>query len=135
MNSTIFPLMLLLLIWPQQRPRITVTVEKPATVYFYQTSRVLGSTAVSVDVDAVCRLETASYCKVQIEPGKHMFATNREWWGNSFDLEAGKTYYFRLHVSALGGGYVANVVLVDAGTGRDELRGCTSADSKKRLGR
>ncbi len=110
-------------------------MEKPATVYFYQTCRVLGSTAVSVDVDAVCRLETARYCKVQIEPGKHMFATNREWWGNSFDLEAGKTYYFRLHVSALGGDFVANVVLVDAGTGRGELRGCTSTDGTKDLDR
>ena len=128
MNSVTVLLMLLLIGVPQQRYNNTPV--KSATVYFYQISRVLGSTAVSVDVDAVCRLQAGSYCKVQIEPGKHMFATNREYWGNSFDVQAGRTYYFRLHVSTLGDGYVANLIAVDADTARHELRGCTKAETK-----
>jgi hypothetical protein len=120
--------MLLLIVMPQQR--YNETPVKSATVYFYQTSRVPGSTAVSVDVDAVCRLQAGSYCKVQIEPGKHMFATNREYWGNSFDVQAAGTYYFRLHVSAVGGGYVANLTAVNADTARHELRVCTKTEAK-----
>lgn len=118
----------LLLAWPQQAPNYSVSAQKAATAYFYMTAGVLGGTDITVDGKAACRLRSATYCTVQIGPGKHMIASDREWWGNSFEFESGETYYFRLQVKAFGAaGYVATIWPVASETGEAELRGCTRA--------
>ncbi len=123
---------LLLLGWPQQGPNASVSAQKAATAYFYMTSGLLGGTAVSIDGRAVCRLESRQYCTVQIGPGKHAFATNREWSENSFELESGKTYYFRLQVRAFrGASYFANIVPVTPEAAEGELRDCTRAGTER----
>ena len=128
MSSGMIAAALLLFAWPQQTPNVTISAQKTATAYFYMISGALGDTDVSIDGKTVCRLQSHKYCTVQIEPGKHAIATNREWWGNSFELESGKTYYFRLRVRAVrSAGYLANVAPVDTDTGEAELRGCTRA--------
>ena len=128
MTSVIMAVVLLLFAWPQQEPNATISAQKTATAYFYMTSSVLGGTDISVDGKAVCRLQTGKYCTVPVGSGKHTIATDQEWLGNSFELESGKTYYFRLRVRAVrSAGYLANVAPVDTDTGEGELSGCTRA--------
>jgi uncharacterized protein DUF2846 len=111
MSSVIIAVLLLLFAWPQQTPSASVSAQKTATAYFYMISGVLGGAEITVDGRAVCRLQSRQYCTVQIGPGKHTIATNQDWLGNSFELESGKTYYFRLQVRAVrSAGYVAHVV-------------------------
>jgi hypothetical protein len=125
--SGILMAVVLLLLGPQQTPTASVSAQKTATAYFYMISGVLGGTDISVDGKAVCRLHSDTHCTVQIEPGKHMIANNREWWGNSFELESGKTYYFKLQLRAFrAAGYLANVVPVSPEAAEAELRGCTT---------
>ncbi len=132
MSSVIMAALLLLFAWPQQQPNATISAQKTATAYFYMTSSVLGGADITVDGKTVCWLHSATYCTVQIGPGKHSIATNREWWGNSFELESGKTYYFRLQVRAVrSAGYLANIVPVAADTGESELRGCTRTGTER----
>jgi hypothetical protein len=119
---------LLLFAWPQQRPDATVTAQKAATAYFYMTSGVLGGTDISVDGKAACRLQTGKYCTVPVGPGKHLIASNREWWGNSFEFQSGETYYFRLQVrAARASGYLATLVPIPPEAAEVELRDCTRA--------
>jgi len=128
MTSVIMAAVLLLLAWPQQSPNASVSAQKTATAYFYMTSGVLGGTDISVDRRTICRLHSGKYCTVQLEQGKHVVASSREWWGNAFDFESGKTYYFKLHVKAFrSAGYLANIVPVSSETGEVELRDCTRA--------
>lgn len=132
MTSVVIAAALLLFAWPQQAPNASVSAQKTATAYFYQISGVLGSTDVSIDGKAVCRLQSRKYCAVQIGPGKHTIATNREWWGNSFELQSGKTYYFRLQVRAVRSfGYLANFVPVAPEAAEVELRDCTRAGTDR----
>lgn len=132
MTSVIMAVVLLLFAWPQQAPNATISAQKGATAYFYMTSGVLGSTDVSVDDKAVCRLESGKFCTVQVEPGAHTIATSREWWGYSFEFASGKTYYFKLQVRASrSGGYTAGVSPVDPDTGEVELHGCTKAETDR----
>ncbi len=89
---------LLSLAWPQQPPNASISAQKAAIAYFYMSSGVLGGADITVDGQAVCRLHSATYCTVQVGPGKHTIASNREWWGNSFEFESGKIHYFKLRV-------------------------------------
>ena len=126
MSSVIMVAMLLLFAWPQQGPNASVSAQKAATAYFYMISGVPGGAEVTVDGRAVCRLQSRQYCAVQVGPGKHTIATNQEWLGNSFELESGKTYYFRLQVRAVrSAGYLANVVPIAPEAAEVELRDCT----------
>ena len=125
MSRVIIAVALLLFAWPQQTPNATISAQKTATAYFYMTSGVLGGTDVSIDGKAVCRLQTGKYCTVQVRPGKHTIASNREWWGNSFEFQSGETYYFRLQVRAFrAGGYRANLVPIAPDAAEVELRDC-----------
>jgi Protein of unknown function (DUF2846) len=132
MSSVIIAVVLLLFAWPQQTPNASVSAQKTATAYFYMISGVLGGSDISVDGKTVCRLHSDTYCTVQVGPGKHTITSNREWWGNSFVLESGKTYYFKLQVRAYrAAGYLANVVPVAPETAEPELRGCTRAGTER----
>ncbi len=132
MTSVIIAVVLLLFAWPQQRQNDTISAQKTATAYFYMTSGVLGGTQVTVDGKPVCRLHSAMFCAVQVAPGKHVIASNREWWGNSFEFASGTTYYFKLQVRAFRGGtYLANLVPVAPETAEPELRGCTRAGTER----
>lgn len=123
---------LLFFAWPQQPPNARISAQKAATAYFYMNSGVLGGAEIAVDGKAVCRLHSATYCTVQVGPGKHTIASNREWWGNSFEFEGGKTYYFKLRVRAFrAGAYMANIVPVAPETAEVELRGCTRAGADR----
>ena len=126
MSGILMAVVLLLLPGPQRTPSASVSAQKTATVYFYMISGVLGGSDISVDGKAVCRLHSDTFCIVQIEPGKHIIANNREWWGSSFELESGRTYYFKLQIRAFrAAGYLANVVPVTPEAAESELRGCT----------
>jgi hypothetical protein len=132
MSGVISAVVLLLFAWPQQPPNATISAQKTATAYFYMTSGVLGGTDVSVDGKAVCRLHSDVYCTVQVERGKHTIASNREWWGSSFEFASGSTYYFKLQVRAFRGGtYLANLVPVAPETAEPELRGCARAGTER----
>ena len=125
MSGIAMAVVLLLLPGPQQTPTASVSAQKTATAYFYMISGVLGGTDISVDGKAVCRLHSDTFGIVQIEPGKHTIASNREWWGNSLELASGRTYYFKLQVRAFrASGYVANIVPVTPEAAEAELRGC-----------
>ena len=128
MSSVIIAVVLLLFPLPQQTPNASISAPKTATAYFYMISGALGGAEITVDGRAVCRLQSRKYCTVQIGPGKHTIATNQEWLGNSFKLESGKTYYFRLQIRAVrSAGYLANVVPMPTETAEVELRECTRA--------
>ncbi len=130
--TSVMVALLLLFAWPQQAPNYSVSAQKAATAYFYMTSELLGGTAVSIDGKAVCRLQSRQYCPVQVAPGKHTIATNREWLENSFELESGKTYYSRLQVRAFrGASYFANIVRVTPEAAEVELRDCTRAETER----
>lgn len=126
--TTVMIAMVLLFAWPQQGPNASVSAQKTATAYFYVISGVLGGAEMTVDGKAVCRLQSRQYCTVQVGLGKHAIATNQEWLGNSFELESGKTYYFRLQVRAVrSAGYLANIAPMAPETAEVELRDCTRA--------
>jgi hypothetical protein len=126
MSSVIIAVVLLLFAWPQQAPNTSVSAQKTATAYFYMLLGVLGSGDITLDGKVVCRLHSATYCTVQVGPEKHTIASNREWWGSSFEFESAKTYYFRLQVRAFrAGAYLANVVPVAPDDAEVELRECT----------
>ena len=132
MSSVIMAVLLLLFAWPQQTPNASVSAQKTATAYFYMLSGVLGSAGITIDGRVVCRLHSAAYCTVEVGPGKHAIASNREWWGSSLQFESGKTYYFKLQVRAFrGGAYLANMVPVAPETAEVELRGCTRAGTDR----
>lgn len=123
---------MLFLAWPQRPPNASISAQKAAIAYFYMSSGVLGGAEITVDGKAVCRLHSSTYCTVQVGPGKHTIASNREWWGNSFAFESGKTYYFKLQVRAFrAGAYLANIVPVAPETAEVELRGCTRAGTDR----
>ncbi len=123
---------ILLFAWPQQGPNASVSVQKAATAYFYIISGVLDGAEITVDGRAVCRLQARQYCTVRVGPGKHTIAAKQEWLGNSFELESGKTYYFRLQVRAVrSAGYLANVVPMAPETAEVELRDCTRAGTDR----
>jgi len=123
---------LLLFAWPQQWPNATISAQKTATAYFYMTSGVLGGTDVNIDGKAVCRLQTGKYCTVQVGPGKHMIASNREWRGNSFEFQSGETYYFRLQARAVrAGGYLATLVPIAPDAAEVELRDCARTGTER----
>ncbi len=130
--TTVLIAVFLLFAWPQQPPNATVSAQKTATAYFYLISGVLGGAEITVDGRAVCRLQSRQYCTVQLGPGKHTIATNQEWLGNSFELESGRTYYFRLQVRAVrSAGYVANVVPMAPEAAEVELHDCARAGTDR----
>ncbi|HET7443015.1 MAG TPA: DUF2846 domain-containing protein [Terriglobales bacterium] len=132
MTSMLMFGVLLLFAWPQQSPNASVSAQKTATAYFYMISGALRGAEITVDGRAVCRLQSRQYCTVQVGPGKHTIATNQEWLGNSFELESGKTYYFRLQVRAVcSAGYPDNVVPMATETAEVELRDCTRAGTDR----
>ena len=127
MTSMLMLGVLLFFAWPQQAPNASISAQKAATAYFYMISGVLGGAEITVDGKAVCRLQSRQYCTVQVGPGKHTIATNQEWLGNPFELESGKTYYFRLQVRAVRSAGLANVVPMGPEAAEVELRDCTGA--------